>query len=112
MTAKVLAHERAKGLTSMPEMTAYAVRKATRFRGENGEQELEAEIKRLEEERMRVEGIEKEGFEEEGSTWEWVEDSGPGKVVKKRVEIDDLDQRERMKLKDERALTRNQPSLG
>ena len=71
----------------MPEMTAYSVRMATRFRGEQGEEELEREIQRLEEERRRVEGMEKEGFEEEGSTWEWVEDSGPGKVVKKRVEM-------------------------
>lgn len=74
MTAKALVKQREDGV-GMNEITAVNVRKVTRFR-EKGEDELEAEVLRLEREQRRVQREE----EEEGET-EWV---GYGSNVGKR----------------------------
>lgn len=89
MVAKTLLHERRQGLASMPERTAVNVRKVTRFRPD-GEEALEKEVVRLEGEEERVKRVERKQYESDGTTWEWVEDPGPGKVKKKEVKADEL----------------------
>jgi large subunit ribosomal protein L17 len=74
MTAKTLVKQRGDGV-GMNEITAVNIRKVTRFR-EGGEDELEAEVLRLEREQRRVQREE----QEEGET-EWV---GYGSNVGKR----------------------------
>lgn len=64
MTAKALVKQREDGV-GMNEITAVNVRKVTRFR-EGGEDELEAEVLRLEREQRRVQ---KEEQDEGGTEW-------------------------------------------
>lgn len=80
MTAKALVKQR-EGGAAMNEITAVNVRKVTRFR-ESGEEDLEAEVHRLEKEKRRV-----EYDEEENGPKEWV---GYGsKVGRRRLEKKD-----------------------
>ena len=81
MTAKTLVKQRDDGL-GMNEITAWNVRKVTRFR-EGGEDSLETEVLRLEKEQRRVQREE----QVEGET-EWVgygSNVGKRKVPKKRI---------------------------
>jgi len=88
MTAKALVRQREEGL-SMHELTAVNIRKVTRYR-ENGETELEHEVKRLEDEKKRVDVEEKDVYEKEGTRVEWITaaNAGPGKMRKKKVKKD------------------------
>jgi large subunit ribosomal protein L17 len=80
MTAKALVKQREDGV-GMNEITAVNVRKVTRFR-EGGEDDLEAEVLRLEREQTRVRR------EEEKGESEWV---GYGSNVgKRKVEKKDI----------------------
>ncbi len=84
MTAKTLVREREEGLP-MHELTAVNVRKVTRFR-DDGEDMLEAEVRRLEEEKRHTSRIEQEDFERDGTQLEWVRSQGaPGRVRKTKV---------------------------
>ena len=74
MTAKALVKQRENGV-GMNEITAMNVRKVTRFR-ERGEDDLEAEVLRLEKEQKRV-----QREEQEQGGMEWV---GYGSNVGKR----------------------------
>jgi len=90
MTAKALVRQREEGLP-MHELTAVNIRKVTRFRA-NGEQELENEVRRLETEKHRMEEEERAEFEKDGTRYEWVpkhERSGPGMIMKKKIETQD-----------------------
>lgn len=89
MTAKALVRQRSEALP-MHELTAVNIRKVTRFR-ENGEDELEAEVARLEDAKKREERTERDQHEKDGSLFEWVprpngkHGGGPGRMNKKRV---------------------------
>jgi large subunit ribosomal protein L17 len=84
MTAKALVRERQEGLP-MRELTAVNVRKVTRYR-DDGEDALEAEVKRLEEEKQMVEARELEEFNRDGTQWEWARNNrAPGRVRKRKV---------------------------
>ena len=100
MTAKALVRQRKDNLP-MHEMTAVNVRKVTRFR-DGGEEALEEEVKRLEEQMEAQNLEEKEDFEADGTTYEWVrgekdrrtsakgkEKNGPGRLRRQRAGEDD-----------------------
>ncbi|KIV77717.1 ribosomal protein L17 [Exophiala sideris] len=100
MTAKALVRQRKDNLP-MHEMTAVNVRKVTRFR-DGGEEALEEEVKRLEEQMEAQDLEEKEDFEADGTTYEWVrgekdrrtsakgkEKNGPGRLRRQRAGEDE-----------------------
>lgn len=95
MTAKAIVRQREQDLP-MHNLTAVNIRKVTRFR-ENGEQQLEDEVKRLESEKRRVEMAEKEAYEKDGTTFEWARQphrlrgGGPGRMHKKEVKKEEYD---------------------
>jgi len=96
MTAKALVRQREEGL-AMNDITAVNIRKVTRYR-EGGEDELEAEVKRLEveAERMRKD-------EEDGGEMEW---AGTGsRVWRERVDKE-LEKKDREMGKRRRARVR------
>lgn len=88
MTAKALARHQTEG-SPMTELTALNMHKVTRFR-EDGEAELEAEVKRLTlSEAAEQQRLEDE-YKEDGTQYEWTRGpgrrAGPGRVVKRVVE--------------------------
>jgi large subunit ribosomal protein L17 len=84
MTAKALVRQREEGLP-MHHLTAQNIRKVTRFR-DDGEDALEAEVKRLEQHKARTIRREEKDFKEEGIQLEWVRNArAPGKVRKRRM---------------------------
>jgi len=96
MTAKALVRQRRENI-DLNEMTLANMRKVTRFR-ENGEQQLEDEMKRLEMDVDEREEKEKKEFEEDGTMYEWArgeqfrpsgirskERKGPGRLKRQRV---------------------------
>ena len=96
MTAKALVRQRKENV-DLNEMTLANMRKVTRFR-EHGEQQLEEEMRRLEDDAREQEEKEKKDFEDDGTMYEWArgetfrpsgikskEKKGPGRLRRQRV---------------------------
>ena len=84
MTAKALVRQREEELP-MHELTALNIRKVTRFRTD-GEEALEAEVRRLESDKQRVAAREEDEFKNDGTQYEWVRNNkAPGMVRKRKI---------------------------
>jgi large subunit ribosomal protein L17 len=84
MVAKSLSRQRELGLP-MNERLLVDIAKVTRYR-ENGEEELEKEVRRIERDQKSERDREKRDYENEGTEYEWVRNQrAPGRVRKRRV---------------------------